>query len=94
MDRQGFYSLNSAANELSFISAPCEEIPGIENRGDWTNIPGTSWSSAHVAGMVALMLSANPFLNNVEIENILIDTVQDKGVFGRDIYYGWGLVDC
>ncbi|MDZ7836885.1 MAG: S8 family serine peptidase [Actinomycetota bacterium] len=56
--------------------------------------PVSSWSSAHVAGVVALMLSANPFLNNVEIENILLDTIQDKGVFGRDIYYGWGLVDC
>ena len=94
VNRQGSHSLNSTNNDLNFISAPCDNIPGIETQGDWTNFSGTSWSSAHAAGVVALMLSVNPFLNNVEIEEILISTAQDKGVFGRDIYYGWGLIDC
>ncbi len=94
VDEEGVYSVDSTANNLNFISAPCVNIPGIDTPGDWQNIGGTSWSSSHLAGVVALMLSANPFLNNKEIENILIDTAEDRGIFGKDIYYGHGLVDC
>jgi len=94
VDEYGNHSLNSTANDLNFISAPCENIPGIETPGGWQDVGGTSWSSAHLSGVVALMVSANPFLHNQEIENILIATARDKGIFGKDIYYGHGLVDC
>ncbi len=94
VDRQGFYSLNSTANDRNFIAAPCEDIPGIDTPGDWQNVGGTSWSSAHLAGVAALMLSANPYLNNADIKTILMETAQPKGLFEKDIYYGHGLVDC
>ncbi len=93
LDRQGNFSDQSTANDLNFIAAPCEEIPGIETRGDWQNIGGTSWSSSHLAGVAALMLSANPLLYNDEIEGILIETAQDRGIFGKDIYFGHGIID-
>ncbi|MGM0365713.1 MAG: S8 family serine peptidase [Actinomycetota bacterium] len=94
VDEHGNYSLQSTANDLNFISAPGENIPGIETPGNWQQIGGTSWSSAHLAGVAALMVSANPLLNNEDIEDILVATAQDRGIFGKDIYYGHGLVDC
>lgn len=88
------HSRYSTANHFSFVSAPCENIPSIPTEGDWFNIAGTSWSSAHAAGVAALKLSVNPFLTTKNIEDILIDNAKKLGYFDYDIYYGYGLIDC
>ncbi len=94
IDKNYGHSANSTANDLSFIAAPSDDIDGIETIGDWKNIGGTSWSSAHIAGIVSLMLSANPYLERKDIENILISNAIDLGPEGKDNYFGWGLVNC
>lgn len=53
---------------------------------------GTSMATPHVAGVAALVWSANPTWTNVEIRNALTATAQDLGVTGRDNMYGYGLV--
>lgn len=53
---------------------------------------GTSMASPHVAGVAALVMSANPALSNQEVRAILTSTAEDLGASGRDNYYGWGLV--
>lgn len=55
---------------------------------------GTSMASPHVAGVAALVKSANPALTNAEIRNILETTAQDLGANGWDQYFGNGLVDA
>ncbi len=94
VDENNFHSINSTANDLSFVSAPCDNIPNIDTIGDWQNTGGTSWSSAHLAGIVALMVSANPYLGKHDIKTILASTATDLGPEGKDFYYGWGLADC
>ncbi|MGM0368573.1 MAG: S8 family peptidase [Actinomycetota bacterium] len=94
VDENNYHSINSTANDLSFVSAPCENIEGIDTKGDWQNTGGTSWSSAHLAGIVALMVSANPLLERKDIKEILVSNAIDLGPEGKDIYYGWGLADC
>jgi len=42
---------------------------------------GTSFSAPYVAGVAALMLSANPNLTPTEIETILVQTANPQGVF-------------
>ena len=42
---------------------------------------GTSFSAPYVAGVAALMLSANPNLTPAEIETILVQTANPEGVF-------------
>ncbi len=55
---------------------------------------GTSMATPHVAGVAALIWSANPSWTNVQIRNALTATAQDLGAAGRDSLYGYGLVQA
>ncbi len=62
----------------------------------YTFLAGTSMASPHVAGVLALMKSANPNLTADEIEQLLIDgeLSDDLGAPGRDNLYGHGLINA
>lgn len=53
---------------------------------------GTSMATPHVSGVAALIWSWKPSLTNVQIREALQATAMDLGDPGRDIYYGYGLV--
>jgi subtilisin family serine protease len=55
---------------------------------------GTSMATPHVAGVAALIWSANPGWTNVQIREALTETAFDLGPAGRDIAYGYGLVQA
>ncbi len=57
---------------------------------------GTSMASPHMAGVVALMLSANPALTPSDIDNLLAGgkLSSDLGQPGRDDSFGYGLIDA
>lgn len=55
---------------------------------------GTSMSTPHVSGVAALIWSANPEWSNEEIRTALQETSLDLGDPGRDVYYGFGLVQA
>ncbi len=55
---------------------------------------GTSMATPHVAGVAALIWSFDPALTNVEIRNAMNATAVDLGDIGRDIYFGYGLVQA
>mgnify|MGYP001091549797 CR=1 FL=1 len=55
---------------------------------------GTSMAAPHVSGVAALVWSANPAWTNVQIREALIATARDLGDPGRDIHYGYGLVQA
>ena len=55
---------------------------------------GTSMATPHVSAVAALVWSANPLWTNVEIRNALDASAQDLGAAGRDVYYGYGLVQA
>ena len=57
-------------------------------------ISGTSMSSPHVSGVVALMKQAYPRLTGEVAEEILARTSRDLGDRGKDDDYGWGFVDA
>lgn len=53
---------------------------------------GTSMATPHVAGVAALIWSANPGWTNAQIREALAVTAEDLGSAGRDNSYGWGLI--
>lgn len=67
---------------------------GYDN-GNYTSLfGGTSAACPQVAGVAALMLSANPQLTENQVRTILQETARDLGTRGWDTTYGYGLVDA
>ena len=66
------------------------EIPGSGYEA-WG---GTSMATPHVSGVAALIWSANPRWTNVQIREAMIATALDLGDEGRDVHYGYGLVQA
>ena len=76
--------------------APGSENPAdeVNNRGFYLYGPGTSFATPHIAGIVALMIQANPALTQARIEQILQQTATDLGPAGFDPDTGYGHVDA
>jgi serine protease len=59
-----------------------------------TTFGGTSAACPQVAGVVALILSVNPTLTEIDVRNILNYTATDMGTAGFDNTYGYGRVNA
>jgi len=76
------------------LVAPGVTIKTTDLFGTYTNAySGTSYAAPHVAGGLALLLSAYPNLAAVDQERTLINSAVDLGVSGPDDMYGYGRLD-
>ncbi|MBI4743577.1 MAG: S8 family serine peptidase [Actinobacteria bacterium] len=57
-------------------------------------VSGTSMASPHTAGLAALIISQNPALTPLEIEQAMQNNADDLGVVGRDDYFGYGRINA
>ena len=76
------------------VSAPGSSIWTTVRGGGYAAVSGTSFSSPVTAGVVALMMSANPALKPTELESILKSTALDLGTAGTDQLYGAGRINA
>ena len=60
--------------------------------GNYGKMSGTSMASPHVAGVAALVWSHHPSCTNAQIRSVLNATAEDLGATGRDVKFGYGLV--
>ena len=91
---------SDARASWSTYGAPIDlAAPGV---GIWTTVKGggygavngTSFASPITAGVVALMISANPAIKAEQIDSILLSTADDLGTAGRDNYFGAGRINA
>ncbi len=76
------------------LVAPGVNVVSAVAGGGYANYSGSAMAGPHVAGVVALMRSANPDLEVDDIKQILLETARDEGPAGDDNGYGRGCVDA
>jgi serine protease len=81
-----------AANKMGSSAAVSSTI--TQPASGYEYYDGTSMATPHVAAVAALVWSAKPTATNAEIRAVLQQTAQDLGAAGRDVYYGYGLVQA
>ncbi len=59
----------------------------------YATVSGTSFAAPHASGAMALLLSAFPDLSISQLEDALVQSATDLGVFGPDHHYGYGLIN-
>lgn len=86
-------SFSNSGQEIEF-AAPGVSINSTTMGGGYGLKSGTSMSAPHVSGVAALVWAKKPALTNIEVRSVLQKTAFDIGDPGRDIHYGFGLVDA
>jgi hypothetical protein len=87
--------LYQGANQGSRVdlAAPGVDILSLAAPQPLGTTTGTSPATAHVSGVVALLLQVHPELSPAEMRRLLEETARDLGPPGRDDQFGWGAVD-
>ena len=86
--QDGWALLPKIGEDVTVYSA--EPVPGSGYEA-WG---GTSMATPHVVGVAALLWSYDSGLTNVQIREAMTATALDLGEPGRDIAYGYGLVQA
>lgn len=71
----------------------CDLTAGGDFLNSYSLVAGTSFSTPHVSGVMALLLSAFPETPVRALEMALQESATDLGTLGEDNTYGYGLVD-
>lgn len=93
VDRTGNIAAVSVVGPEIAIAAPAMNIWHATKGGGHTSGDGTSYATAIVSGVVALIRAKYPDLDAANVINRLIQTADDKGPPGRDQGYGFGVVN-
>lgn len=83
------------ANQGPYVSvaSPGVDVLAPAPQESYQMSTGTSIATAHVSGVVALMLERDPTLKPADVRRILEATATDLGPKGKDTQFGWGLVN-
>jgi len=84
---------SSVRNSTVDVAAPGEDVTVLSKSYSYTTTTGTSFSSPLVAGIAALALSVNEDMTQDEFMKFIEETSTDKGDTGKDIKYGWGIIN-
>jgi len=84
----------SNTGNLIDLAAPGVNVFTTSRGGGYGYWSGTSFSAPIVAGVAALVISANPNLSGAQVQDVLKQSADDLGTAGWDTRYGWGRVNA
>jgi subtilisin family serine protease len=79
-NRMANFSNKASIPPLDYVVAPGVDIYSTTPGNTYSSFSGTSMATPHVAGVAALILSANPNLTAAEVESILTQTANPTGI--------------
>lgn len=94
VDSSGAKASFSQYNNQVEIAAPGVGVNSTWRDGGYKSISGTSMATPHVSGVAALVWSHYPQCSNTQIRNALNKTAVDKGTTGRDVNFGFGIINA
>jgi len=86
-------SWSNTGNNID-VAAPGSGVYTTATGGGYSSGIGTSFSAPIVAGVAALVISANPALTGSQVRSILEQSADDLGTAGWDAKYGWGRINA
>ena len=86
-------SWSNTGNNID-LTAPGTSIRTTNRGGGYGWWSGTSFSAPVVAGVAALLISANPALSSAQVQTLLKQSAQDLGTPGWDSSFGAGRVNA
>lgn len=86
-------SFSNTGNNVD-LAAPGVSIDTTNRGGGYGFWGGTSFSAPIVAGVAALVVSANPGLSGSQVQDFLKQSSDDRGIAGWDPIFGWGRVNA
>jgi Tol biopolymer transport system component len=101
VDRFGALAPSSSFGPEIALCAPGAEIPTTDRTGaagygagDYAVLGGSSLAASYAAGVAALAVSRNPWLDAAGVEQALLQGATDLGAPGVDDFFGAGMVDA
>ena len=85
-------SYSTTGEHVSFV-APGTSIYTTTTGSNYNSVSGTSFSAPQVSGAAALVWSLAPDLTSDEVRDILIRSADDLGDPGKDVKYGYGILN-
>lgn len=98
-DKAAYFSSRGPAKwKSSSLVKPDVAAPGVNIRsakpgGGYQSMSGTSMSTPHISGLMALLYQANPALTVEAAGKALLAGATDLGTAGKDNTFGWGRAD-
>ncbi|MDK2596046.1 S8 family serine peptidase [Pseudoalteromonas obscura] len=89
-DKARFSQFNDAVE----LAAPGVRVKSTSHDLGYKLMSGTSMASPHVAGIATLLWNKHPGCTNEQLRDALQYTAIDKGDYGRDDEYGFGLIQA
>lgn len=93
LDQSNQISYFSNTGSKVEFSAPGSDVYSLGIYDEFREDSGTSFSTPHVTGFLALLKQQYPDYTNKQLRKVLQNYTMDLGEKGRDPYYGYGLVN-
>lgn len=95
LDRNGKASWDASSQGITIgVSAPSEELVGVNQGGAYISWAGTSGATPIVAGVVALVRAAHPELDAGDVIHRITETARPVDGENTSAIYGHGLLDA